>query len=126
MINRRAFGAVLLGMAAPGITRNYLTAAAQKPRENTLMHVGGDYHNIVGGDITSQQNLEYSLRHGVKHLTAEVGKRLQGAWDPDELKRMKDNCDKFGVALEAIPMNSDYINKLANGPEREHEHDTVA
>jgi len=61
----------------------------------------------------------------VKHLTAEVGKRLQGAWDPDELKRMKDNCDKFGVALEAIRMNSDYINKLAKGPEREREIDTV-
>jgi hypothetical protein len=38
----------------------------QKPRTNTLMHVGGDYHNIVGGDITSKQNLEYNLRYGVK------------------------------------------------------------
>jgi hypothetical protein len=45
------------------ITRNYL-AAAQKPRKNTLMHVGGDYHNIAGGHITSKQNLEYNLRHG--------------------------------------------------------------
>ena len=71
MINRREFGAGLVGMAitARTIPGNNL-AAPQEPRKNTLMHVGGDYHNIVGGDITSRQNLEYNLRHGVKHLTA--------------------------------------------------------
>jgi len=25
------------------------------------------HSSIVGGDITSKQNLEYNLRHGVKH-----------------------------------------------------------
>ena len=34
---------------------------------------------------------------------------------------MKDNCDKYGVALEAIRMNSNYINKLRKGPERDRE-----
>lgn len=48
MIKRREFGAGLVGMAALGMTRNSL-AAAQTPRKNTLMHVGGDYHNIAGG-----------------------------------------------------------------------------
>jgi hypothetical protein len=41
----------------------------------------------------------------VRHLTVQISKRLpDGSWDPDELKRMKDNCDKYGVALEAIRM----------------------
>ena len=65
MINRREFGTALVGMAAPSITSSYL-GATQRPQANTLMHVGGDYHNILGGDISSKQNLEYSLRHGVK------------------------------------------------------------
>ena len=37
------------------------------------MHVGGDYHSVAGGphaDMTGTANLEYNLRHGVKHLTA--------------------------------------------------------
>ena len=44
-----------------------------------------------------------------------------GGWDPHELERMKDNCDKYGVVLEAIRMKSEYINKLRKGPERERE-----
>lgn len=125
MIKRREFGAGLVAMAAPGIITSDYLAAAQKPRKNTLIHVGGDYHSVAGGNITSKQNLEYNLRHGVKHLTAEVRKRPQGGWDPDELKRMKDNCDKYGVVFEAIRMDSDYI-KLRKGPERDREIDTIA
>jgi mannonate dehydratase len=97
---------------------------AQRPRKNTLMHVGGDYHSIVGGDIVSKQNLEYNLRHAVQNLTAEIRKRRQGGWDPDELKRMKDNCDKYGVVLEALRMDSDYI-RLRKGAERDREIDTI-
>ena len=47
MIKRREFGVSLVGMTSPGITWNSL-AAAQKPRKNTLMHVGGDYHSVAG------------------------------------------------------------------------------
>jgi hypothetical protein len=103
MINRREFGGALVGMgiATRSIPRND-PEAPQEPRNNTLMHVGGDYHSTVGGDITSKQNLEYNLRHGVKHLTAEIDKNPQGAWDSDDLQRMKDNCDKYGVVFEAI------------------------
>ena len=110
-------------MAAQGITRNYL-APAQKPRKKPLMDVGGDYHSVAGGDITSKQNLEYNLRHGVKHLTAQVRKRPQGGWDPDELMRMKDDCDRYDVVFEAIRMDSDYI-KLRKGPARDREIDTI-
>jgi len=57
MINRREFGGALIGIAAQGnkSLANSL-AAEQKPQRNALMHVGGDYHNIVGGDITSKPN----------------------------------------------------------------------
>jgi hypothetical protein len=43
----------------------------------------------LGADITSKQNLEYNLRHGVKHLTVEVKK---GSWDIKELERAKDKA----------------------------------
>ena len=47
-----------------------------------------------GADITARENLEYNLRHGVKHLTAQVqGRGPGGAWDLEELKRMRANCD---------------------------------
>ena len=111
-------GAIGAGAAAlnPG-----MASAEAAPRQNTLMHVGGDYHSIAGGphaDITGKANLEYNLRHGVRHLTGQVQKvGPDGAWDLDELKRMKDNCDKAGLVLEAIRMDSEYI-MLRNGPER--------
>ena len=128
MINRREFGGALIGIAAQGIPNNSLAnslPAKQKPQRNALMHVGGDYHIIAGGDITSKQNLEYNLLHGVKHLTAEVSKNPEGAWDSDDLQRMKDNCDTYSVVFEAIRMNSRYINLLRKGPEREREIDII-
>ena len=39
---------------------------------------GGDYHSVAGGpgaDITGKANLEYNLRHGIRHLTAQVTRR---------------------------------------------------
>jgi mannonate dehydratase len=89
------------------------TAFAQaKPRKNTQMHVGGDYHSVAGGDITSQVNLEYNLRHGVRHLTVTMANRPGGGgWDPDRLKQMRDNCDRHGVILEAIRMEPTYITR---------------
>jgi mannonate dehydratase len=125
MITRREFTAGVVGMGALTTAGNGVTIAQQKSRNNTLMHVGGDYHSILGGDLTSKQNLEYNLRHGVKHVTAEVKNRPGEGWDIDELKRMRDNCNKYGVVLEAIRMDSDYI-KLTKGPERDREIDIIA
>jgi mannonate dehydratase len=120
-MKRRQFGGTIAG----GVVGAAMPAAAQtsrRPRKNTLMHVGGDYHSVAGGagaDITGKANLEYNLRHGVKHLTAQVrGRTPDGAWDLDELKRMRENCDKLGVVFEAIRMDADYIN-LREGLERE-------
>ena len=99
-----------------------LARPARVPRKNTRIHVGGDYHGVAGGrgaDMVSKINLEYNLRHGVRHLTARVRERSQdGGWDLDELKRMRDNCDKHGVIMEAIRMEDDYI-RLRNESERD-------
>jgi hypothetical protein len=88
MITRRQFSATGL-VGALAATVHDVGWAQQKRRRNTLMHVGGDYHSVLGADITSKQNLEYNLRHGVKHLTVEVKK---GSWDIKELERAKDKA----------------------------------
>jgi mannonate dehydratase len=117
-MKRREFAGVLAG----GGVASPLTAAA---RRNNLMHVGGDYHSVAGSGFTSRENLEYNLRYGVRHLTAQLRKRpADGGWDLDELKRMKDDCDQRGVTLEAIRMDADYI-ALRKGPERDRELDIL-
>ena len=88
------------------------------------MHVGGDYHSVAGSGITGSENLEYSLRCGVKHLTAQIRKRgADGGWDAGEMKRMRDDCDKLGVTLEAIRMDADYISIEGRGPRSGARHD---
>lgn len=88
------------------------------------MHVGGDYHSVAGASITSKQNLEYNLRHGVKHLTAQM-RRRDGGWDLDELQKMRDDCERLGVKLEAIRMDSEYIT-MRKGADRDRELDMIA
>jgi mannonate dehydratase len=122
-MKRRDFGtSVVSGVVGTSLVAGVTSAQAARPRKNTLMHVGGDYHYVAGGrgaDITGKTNLEFNLRHGVKHLTAQISKiSPEGAWDLDDLKRMKDNCDQHGVIFEAIRMDSEYI-MLRKGPERD-------
>lgn len=104
-MRRREFPAALAGAG--------LVPAAGAPRKmNAAMHVGGDYHSVAGASITSKENLEYNLRHGVKHLTAQMRNGPGAAgWDLDLLKRMREDCDRVGVTLEAIRMEPDYIQK---------------
>jgi mannonate dehydratase len=121
-MQRRAFGrnlaiAALAGAPAPAQPR-------RTARKNLEMHAGGDYHSIAGDGITSRQNLEYNLRHGVKHLTAQMRRRPEG-WDPDELKRMRENCGRMGVQLEALRMDASYIT-LPAGPDRDREIEIIA
>lgn len=128
-MKRRKFGETLIGSAigagiassAPG---SALAQQSRAPRKNTLMHAGGDYHSVAGSGITSKENLEYNLRYGVKHLTVQLRKHPPGGWDLDEMKRMKDDCDKHGVNLEAIRMDSDYIT-MRKGPDRDREVDNI-
>ena len=132
-MKRRDFGKTLasgvIGAGVAGSVAPFSANAAAAPRKNTLMHVGGDYHYNAGGrggDLTGKANLEFNVRHGVKHLTSQMTKRsADGGWDLDELKRMKDSCDKYGVMLEAIRMDSDYI-MLRKGPERDRMLETIA
>jgi len=126
-MKRREFGKKIVGGAiAAGVAGS--PASAIVPKKNTLMHAGADYHSVAGGpraDMTGKANLEYNLRHGVKHLTAQLRKVSEdGSWDLDELKRMKDNCDKAGFVFESIRMDSEYI-MLRKGPERDRRLDTI-
>src|SRR5262249_61992009 len=109
-------GSVLGAGVVTSVTPSTANAAAKK---NTLMHVGADYHSVAGtGGLTSKENLEYNLRFGVKHLMPQVRKIApDGTWDVDELSMMKDNCDKFGVEIEGLRMDADYIT-LKPGAER--------
>ncbi|MFN7939410.1 MAG: mannonate dehydratase [Bryobacteraceae bacterium] len=93
-------------------------------KRNVQMHVGGDYHSVAGDSITGKANLEYNLRHGVKHLTAQMRRRA-GGWDLDELKRMRDDCDRAGVTLEALRMDAEYIG-MRPGAERDREIEMIA
>lgn len=137
-MQRREFNKALVGGAlGSGLTASIDTrpASAQArssksvtPRKNTLMHVGADYHYIAGGpgaDITGKANLAFNTRLGVRHLTAQVsGIGVDGSWDLDELKRMRDNCDTAGVVLEAIRMDSQYI-MLTPGAARDRRVDAI-
>ena len=86
------------------------------------MHIGGDYHSVLGKNgMTSRENLEYNLRFGVRHLTGRVTKLdATGGWDAGELMRMRDDCERHGVKLEAIRMEPRYIT-LPRGAERDRE-----
>ena len=44
--------------------------------------------------------------------------------NPDELRRMKDDCDKHGVVFEAVCMDSD-CGRLRKDPEWDHEIETI-
>jgi len=93
------------------------------------MHVGGDYHSVAGGreaGMTTRTNLEYNLRHGVRHLTIQVSDRsADGGWDAAKLKRMRDDCDRHGVTFEAIRMDARYIT-LPKGDARDRELEAIA
>src|SRR5205823_5128618 len=88
--------------------------------KNLLMHVGGDYHSVAGPGIASPQNLDFNLRYGVKHLTIQ----LRNRWNLDDLQKMRDDCDRRGVTIEAIRMDADYI-ALPAGADRDRALDNI-
>jgi mannonate dehydratase len=124
-MKRRQFAVALgAGAVATGLP-SALRGQSLTPKKNSLMHVGGDYHTLAGSGITSKESLEYNLRYGVKHLTAQLKNRPQNrGWDLDELKKMTDECGRNGVTIEAIRMDANYIT-LRKGPERDRELDTI-
>ncbi len=139
-------GAGLSSLAVPATAFGQQTKHLT-PRKNTKMHVGSDYHVVEGPSITSKQNLEYNLRFGVKSLSPDPDQEahrgrprpaggnagggfipaegpLGGAFDLELLKRMKDDCDKAGMWLEGLRMDSGYI-VLKKGPDRDRKLDQV-
>jgi mannonate dehydratase len=155
-MQRRDFGkAVVGGVVGAGFSglavSGTASAKANKPRKNTQMHPGADYHVVAGNGITSKENIQYNLRWGVKHispdpdLAGEVGQPAKpiadsssggggefipaegpmgGAFDLEKLKRMRDAFDKFGMAIEAFRMDSGYI-LLKPGSDRERKLDQI-
>jgi mannonate dehydratase len=132
-MQRREFGKALIGGAigaglgrltesgaAVGQPQKHLTA-----KRNTKMHVGADSDGVEGPTLTNLQNLNYNLRFGVKSISpdpdeeAHRGRQwkgfipgegpLGGAFDMDLLQRMKDQCDKVGMWMEAFRLDSGYI-----------------
>lgn len=104
-MNRRHF-------PAPFLAAGLASSAAPARKPNTAMHVGGDYHGVAGASMTSKENLDYNLRHGVRHLTIQLRNRPNNAgWDLDLMKRMRDDSARAGVEIEAIRMEPDYIQK---------------
>src|ERR1041384_4221875 len=89
-------------------------------RKNLLMHVGGDYHSVAGPGITSRENLDFNLRYGVPHLTIP----LRNQWRLEELQKMKEDCERRNVTIEAIRMDADYI-ALPKGAERDRALDNI-
>jgi len=124
---RVAAGAAGLQVPMATIPRGLAAAPPVGSRANPFMHVGGDYHHIAGrgADMTSDANLHYNLRHGVRHLTIQISNRPDGTgWDLDNLKRMRDNCDRHGVVFEAIRMDPNFI-RVTKDTDRERELEIV-
>ena len=105
-------GVSLLGAVTPAESAVPATAKAKK---NLLQHVGADYHVVMadpslGWDEKQKQwatkkNFEYHERCGVRHFT----NIMSGVWNADDMKRWKDDCDKYSRVWEAIRMDSSYI-----------------
>jgi mannonate dehydratase len=122
MMQRRHF-IQTVGVAGSGLASSLAYSAPSvisdlEPRKNPHMRVGGDDHTVYtheDRDGTSLQNLQFKLRHGVRHITSQVLKHApDGAWDLDELKRMKDNCDRMGVELECLNLGRTLETQVEN------------
>ena len=121
-------------------------------KKNLKMHVGADYHVVEGNNIISRENINYNLRYGVTHISpdpimviegtevplsgaapkprsgggdfiSEEGP-MGGAFDLDNLKRMRDTCDSLGMTIEGFRMDSGYI-VMKPGPDRERKLDQI-
>ena len=134
-MNRRTFAQTLAGgLVASGLPSRAPAASAPPDataarRRNTLHHVGGDYHSVMGAGITSKQNIEFNQRFGVKHLTASIGFGREGTaggadggrdgeWNLERLKQMRDDCDRSGMILESLRMDGNFI-RTPPGPARD-------
>ena len=138
---------------SPSLAQSVAQTETPRPRKKNLeMHVGADYHVVEGNNIISRENFNYNLRCGVTHISpdpimviegtevplsgtapkprsgggdfiSEEGP-MGGAFDLDNLKRMRDTCDSMGMTIEGFRMDSGYI-VMKPGPDRERKLDQV-
>jgi mannonate dehydratase len=110
LMARRDFAKVIasgvIGVGITGTSSQSLAAPVLAPKKNTLHHVGGDYHCIMGDHWTSKENIDFHHRYGVKHFTSQLS---GDEWNLEDMMKWKDLCDKGGMIWEAIRMDSSYI-----------------
>lgn len=87
---------------------------------------------------TDDKMLAFFKRHGVEHISGAPagGEEAEGPWSPDALPRLKERCEKQGVALDMIQfpfMSSSHVDRakrraimLGQEPEREKELEEAA
>jgi mannonate dehydratase len=87
---------------------------------------------------TDDKMLAFFKRHGVEHISGAPagGEDAEGPWPGDALPRLKERCEKAGVALDMIQfpfMSSSHVDRatrraimLGQEPEREKELDEAA
>lgn len=135
-------------VAAGGVGRVEAQSGSPRPRDadfrvmpdlpvkrNDGIRMGGDYHSVAGTTITDSKSLAYFKRFNALHITPRAPKALskdelkafpqfgewlnaEGPWDGDALKLMQDDCQKNGMILEGVRMDSAYI-IMKPGPERD-------
>lgn len=119
-IARRDFAKVLaggvVGLGLAGTAAAAETVAGMPAaKRNDLIHVGGDYHVVLGDHWTSKLNMEYHKRMGIRHFTNIMN---GGNWNLENMKKWKGECDKYDMVWEAIRMDSSYI-AIAPGTARD-------
>ena len=87
---------------------------------------------------TDDRMLAYFKRHGVEHISGAPagGEDAEGPWPADALPRLKETCEKHGVALDMIQfpfMSSSHVDRakrraimMGQEPDRERELDEAA
>jgi mannonate dehydratase len=87
---------------------------------------------------TDDRMLAFFKRHGVEHINGAPasGEPAEGPWPADALPRLKERCEKAGVALDMIQfpfMSSSHVDRatrraimLGKDPERQQELDEAA
>ena len=102
-MQRRGFGKVLvggaIGAAASVVNERPVQAAdSTPPRKKAKMYLAEDHW-----DLFTEEHMQYLKRHGVKHVEIEHQKKdKSGAWDLDDLKRMRDLADKNDLTICTI------------------------
>ncbi|MFC1551347.1 mannonate dehydratase [Candidatus Latescibacterota bacterium] len=95
-MKRRKLGHVLAA-GSIGAVFPYRNNAHSQPKKKSLMHVGGDDHSrLPGTPSTSNENLEFKVRHGVHHIDGGTPRN----WNVDELLKKKEACEKYDISLE--------------------------